>query len=181
MSKKPPKPLSPANKAVPFFASPKRQRLLLLAVQEWAGTPFHESLLAPGKGANCVRFVSAVYARCGVPVSAVEEPPVYVLTHGIHHTESALIQWLETVQKSLRSNKALGYSLVTLDREESFMAGDLIVLKSRQTPHHLALCDGVDRLAHIHYRFGFLRESISLHKAQRSLHSGFRLLTSISV
>ena len=45
--------------------SPARERILEEA-RSWLGTPFHNCASVKGAGVDCVHFMKAVYAACGV-------------------------------------------------------------------------------------------------------------------
>lgn len=157
----------------PYFNSEERRIAVRDAVNKWHGTPFHESLCKPQQGTNCVRFVAAVLGDCGIPVDLIQLPK-YSLTHGYHHKESQLTEWLHGLATMLEE-KHIDIKLMPVDREEPFLYGDLVVLKHKQTPHHLGICDALGRVAHIHRVAGFVREPERLHRSQKTLHSIFRI------
>lgn len=158
----------------PYFTDEKLS-MLRVAVEKWRGTPFHESIIEPRKGGQCMAFVMAVYRDCGVPTEYAPIVPRWSQGHGKHHTNSILLQWLADTHEALANHPGLGLALRSQSADEDVMAGDLVIVKAHKSANHIAVCDGENRIAHIDRDRGFCRDSIDAIRGLKAHHSTFRL------
>jgi cell wall-associated NlpC family hydrolase len=94
---------------------------LVEEAREWLGTPWHHNQKVKGKGVDCIRFVESLAESQGIEIGFIPA----------HYTRSTQDERLLEFLRDRCLEKPL-----SLNNIED---GDIMVLKYRGVPHHLAI------------------------------------------
>lgn len=108
---------------LPFYHGAEKRAQLIDAAQRWLGTPFKPHSRALGSGVDCVNLAAALYLETGLVHRF--DPPKYTMDGGDHMDCSLLELYLDNTGR-----------FVCLDRMETPMVGDLLILKVGRVTHH---------------------------------------------
>lgn len=138
----------------PFYKTDARRAAVIAEARSWLGTPFSENCAVKGLqgGVSCDRYQLAVHAAAGacplleLPVLPVEQ----VRRWHEHNADSRILGWLGSPKFRGRARR--------VDEGAAPMIGDIVVLRIKETEHHLGLWAGAE-IFHVAIPAGVLSHS----------------------
>ena len=154
----------------PFYKTPERRAALIAEALSWIGTPFRENCAVKGVdgGVACAQYLAACHAAAGAcaPIDLPALPVEHVRSWHEHHADSLILEWLGRPEIRGRVRK--------IDDGAERMIGDIVVLKIKQTEHHVALW-AAPHLLHVAIPAGVVAHSVRDRELLKDVRCTYRI------